>query len=146
MSAATGRALRIGIGGFLHETNTFAPSPAGLRAFEEGGGWPGLCRGEFSGFMTVDREKLKSVPAEDLADMMRKDELECTFLHLASLRHFRGMLERFAPKKETIGAEAERELQREGQLSDTGELPTSEAGDAQGGEPKPALEMNGASA
>lgn len=62
-----------------------------------------------SGFMTVDRDKLKALPAEDLADLMRKDELECTFLHLASLRHFRGMLERFAPKTETIGAEAEAE-------------------------------------
>ena len=41
-----GLPLRIGIGGFLHETNTFAPSKAGLQAFEEGGGWPGLCRGE----------------------------------------------------------------------------------------------------
>jgi microcystin degradation protein MlrC len=40
------RPLRIGIGGFLHETNTFAPTPAGITAFEEGGGWPGLCRGD----------------------------------------------------------------------------------------------------
>jgi microcystin degradation protein MlrC len=38
--------LRVGIGGFLHETNTFAPSTASLRAFQEGGGWPGLCRGD----------------------------------------------------------------------------------------------------
>ncbi|WP_046867388.1 M81 family metallopeptidase [Microvirga massiliensis] len=38
--------LRIGVGGFLHETNTFAPSTASFRAFEEGGGWPGLCRGD----------------------------------------------------------------------------------------------------
>jgi microcystin degradation protein MlrC len=42
----SGRPLRVGIGGFLHETNTFAPSRAGLRDFEEGGGWPGLCRAE----------------------------------------------------------------------------------------------------
>jgi microcystin degradation protein MlrC len=37
--------LRIGIGGFLHETNTFAPSKATLADFERGGGWPGLMRG-----------------------------------------------------------------------------------------------------
>lgn len=36
---------RIAIGGFQHETNTFAPSKAGLRAFLEPGGWPALCRG-----------------------------------------------------------------------------------------------------
>jgi hypothetical protein len=38
--------VRVAIGDFLHETNTCAPSPAGLDAFEQGGGWPGLCRGE----------------------------------------------------------------------------------------------------
>lgn len=32
---------RIAIGGFQHETNTFAPTRASYRAFEEGGGWPG---------------------------------------------------------------------------------------------------------
>src|SRR4051812_27856530 len=32
---------RIAIGGFQHETNTFAPSKADYPAFEDGGGWPG---------------------------------------------------------------------------------------------------------
>src|SRR4051812_25270741 len=32
---------RIAIGGFQHETNTFAPSKADYGAFEDGGGWPG---------------------------------------------------------------------------------------------------------
>ena len=36
---------RIAIGGFQHETNTFAPTPADYAAFESGGGWPGLCVG-----------------------------------------------------------------------------------------------------
>ena len=36
---------RIAVGGFQHETNTFAPSPADYAAFESGGGWPGLCTG-----------------------------------------------------------------------------------------------------
>ena len=36
---------RIAVGGFQHETNTFAPSPADYAAFESGGGWPGLCAG-----------------------------------------------------------------------------------------------------
>lgn len=36
---------RIAVGGFQHETNTFAPSPADYAAFESGGGWPGLCNG-----------------------------------------------------------------------------------------------------
>lgn len=37
---------RIAFGGFLHETNTFAPSRAGYDAFTLGGGWPALARGE----------------------------------------------------------------------------------------------------
>ncbi|WP_340322117.1 M81 family metallopeptidase [Chelatococcus albus] len=38
-------AVRIAVGGFLHETNTFAPSKAGYGDFEEGGGWPPLSVG-----------------------------------------------------------------------------------------------------
>jgi microcystin degradation protein MlrC len=37
---------RIAIGGFQHETNTFAPVKASFRDFEMADGWPGLTRGE----------------------------------------------------------------------------------------------------
>ncbi|HEX6690567.1 MAG TPA: M81 family metallopeptidase [Burkholderiales bacterium] len=37
---------RIAIGGFQHETNTFAPTKADYAAFEAGGGWPGVKYGE----------------------------------------------------------------------------------------------------
>ena len=37
---------RIAIGGFQHETNTFAPSRADYAQFEAGGGWPGAKYGE----------------------------------------------------------------------------------------------------
>ncbi|MFQ5785790.1 MAG: M81 family metallopeptidase [Alphaproteobacteria bacterium] len=36
---------RIAIGGFQHETNTFAPTKADFRVFEQADGWPGLTRG-----------------------------------------------------------------------------------------------------
>lgn len=36
----------IAIGGFQHETNTFAPSKAGYAAFEQGGAWPPLTEGD----------------------------------------------------------------------------------------------------
>jgi microcystin degradation protein MlrC len=36
----------IAVGGFQHETNTFAPSKAAFAAFEAGGGWPELTLGE----------------------------------------------------------------------------------------------------
>ena len=37
---------RIAVGGFQHETNTFAPLPARYEDFAAGGGWPPLSRGE----------------------------------------------------------------------------------------------------
>ncbi|MFO1322492.1 MAG: M81 family metallopeptidase [Burkholderiales bacterium] len=36
----------IAVGGFQHETNTFAPSKADYNAFEQGGAWPALCFGD----------------------------------------------------------------------------------------------------
>ena len=33
---------RIAVGGFLHETNTFAPTKASYDAFVHGGGWPAM--------------------------------------------------------------------------------------------------------
>lgn len=38
--------MRIAVGGFQHETNTFAPSKATLEDFTKAGVWPGLTRGE----------------------------------------------------------------------------------------------------
>ena len=37
---------RIAVGGFQHETNTFAPLKAHFRDFEQADSWPGLSRGE----------------------------------------------------------------------------------------------------
>jgi len=36
---------RIAVGGFLHETNTFAPTKAGYDDFVHGGGWPAMALG-----------------------------------------------------------------------------------------------------
>jgi microcystin degradation protein MlrC len=36
---------RIAVGGFLHETNTFAPTKASYDDFVHGGGWPSMARG-----------------------------------------------------------------------------------------------------
>jgi microcystin degradation protein MlrC len=37
---------RIAVGGWQHETNTFAPVKADFAAFEQAGGWPGMSRGQ----------------------------------------------------------------------------------------------------
>lgn len=59
---------RIAVGGFHHETNTFAPTPATYEDFVMADGWPGLTRGDdmfatfraknigMSGFLDVARE------------------------------------------------------------------------------------------
>ena len=36
---------RIAVGGFLHETNTFAPTKATYADFVHGGGWPAMSHG-----------------------------------------------------------------------------------------------------
>ena len=36
---------RIAVGGFLHETNTFAPTKATYDDFVHGGGWPAMALG-----------------------------------------------------------------------------------------------------
>src|SRR6266702_7767712 len=37
---------RIAVGGFLHETNTFAPTKATFADFQHGGGWPAMTQGD----------------------------------------------------------------------------------------------------
>jgi microcystin degradation protein MlrC len=41
-----GSGMRVAFAGFLHETNTFAPHPADLEAFQRGGGYVPMVRGE----------------------------------------------------------------------------------------------------
>ena len=65
---------------------------------------PEGARSTLGGFMAVNREKLKALPDEVVTQMFRRDELECLYLHLASLTHFRGMAEKMggaAPAQET---------------------------------------------
>jgi SapC len=40
------------------------------------------------GFMAVNREKLKALPGETLAELAKTDELELIYMHLQSLRNF----------------------------------------------------------
>ncbi len=46
------------------------------------------------GFMAVNREKLKALPAEKLAELAKNDALELLYLHLNSMRNFAAMAER----------------------------------------------------
>jgi len=49
-----------------------------------------------TGFMAVNRARLKTLAGEKLAEMARTDELELVYAHLHSMRNFVAMRERFA--------------------------------------------------
>lgn len=78
-----------------------------LRPMEAQFSLPTGSRQSLSGFQTIDREKFKALSDENLGKMMRTDELECVFLHLASLRHFGAIAERFSTGDGSAPATAE---------------------------------------
>lgn len=51
-----------------------------------------------TGFRTVNRTRLKALPADTIAVLMRSDGLELVFAHLASLRHFDLLMERISAR------------------------------------------------
>jgi hypothetical protein len=46
------------------------------------------------GFSAVNRQKLKALPGDKLAELAKTDELELLYLHLQSMRNFQGMKDR----------------------------------------------------
>jgi len=58
------------------------------------------------GFMAANRDKVKALPAEKLAELARSDELELLYLHLASMRNFTGMGERMGSTPAAASAPA----------------------------------------
>jgi len=47
-----------------------------------------------SGFMAVNREKVKALPGETLSELAKTDQLELLYLHLQSMRNFERLRER----------------------------------------------------
>lgn len=47
-----------------------------------------------TGFMAVNRQKLKDLPGDTLAELVKTDGLELIYLHLQSMRNFSGMRDR----------------------------------------------------
>ncbi len=58
-----------------------------------------------TGFMAVNRDRLKALDAEQVADLLQTDELELIFIHLNSMRNFDPLAQRVAPG-ETPAAQA----------------------------------------
>lgn len=51
-------------------------------------------KAQMNGFMAVDRDKLKALPGDRLAELAKSGELELMYLHLQSMRNMGGMLAR----------------------------------------------------
>lgn len=50
--------------------------------------------GSLGGFYVVNRDKLKQVPQEKLAELVKSDELEMIYLHLSSMQNLREAIKR----------------------------------------------------
>ena len=53
-------------------------------------------KASLAGFNVVDRTKLKSLPKDKLVKLLKSDELELIYLHLASLANFQKLVHRLA--------------------------------------------------
>jgi hypothetical protein len=57
---------------------------------------PAGARTALTGFQAVNRQRLKELAGEKLAELAKTDELELIYLHLSSLRNFNGLKDRLA--------------------------------------------------
>ena len=68
-----------------------------------------LANGErvaLTGFMAVNRDRLKALPPEALAELAKTDALELLYLHLQSMRNFSAMMNRLGAKRSAETGEA----------------------------------------
>lgn len=72
-----------------------------------------------TGFQAINRDKLKALSAERLAELMKTDELELIYLHLHSMRNFGGVQERLATNAGQPQTAAEEES--EGEVAEVAE-------------------------
>jgi len=49
--------------------------------------------------MAVNRDRLKALPADSLAELVKTDALELLYLHLQSMRNFSGMMDRLGASR-----------------------------------------------
>ena len=63
-------------------------------------------RVSLTGFMAVNRARLKALPTEALADLVNNDGLELLYLHLHSMRNFSEMMNRLGAKRSSEAGDA----------------------------------------
>lgn len=74
----------------LKELDLFEPMQAQVNLGDGG-------RVSLTGFMAIDRAKLKALPGETLAELVKNDALELIYAHLHSMRHFSSIRNLLAP-------------------------------------------------
>jgi len=86
-----------------------------------------------TGFMAVARDRIRTLGAETLAELVKTDQLELVYLHLQSMRNFVAMSERFAAH----GAAPADETPKKGQAAEApAPEPEAKSGKARGGKGK----------
>lgn len=79
-----------------------------------------------TGFMAIDRKKLKALSGEVLSELVRSDEMELIYLHLESIRNFASMRDRLVVVQGGKGASAQAEESTE--AADQPAQPAAKAG------------------
>jgi hypothetical protein len=82
----------------FHRTERFCKRILDLELLEPMQAQVELNSGEkysLGGFMAINREKLKELPGDKLAELAKTDELELIYLHLQSMRNFGALKDRF---------------------------------------------------
>lgn len=77
-----------------------------------------------TGFMAVNRDRLKALPPAALAELAKTDALELLYLHLQSMRNFSGMMGRLDAKRSAETGEAP-EASAHAQNASDGAYPTT---------------------
>jgi len=88
------------------------------------------------GFMAINREKLKELPGDKLAELAKTDELELIYLHLQSMRNFTAL-------KDRLGLASIEKVEKTEAIPDSEEISISGQGEPeetkiQSQSPKPA--------
>ena len=90
---------RIAVGGFLHETNTFAPTKATYADFVHGGGWPSMAHGA---------EVLKVMQRSDVKEAWAKQgAVPMPMAPVDFDKYLRSDIEKWAQVVKVSGAKAE---------------------------------------
>ena len=85
----------------FRRTHAFCAKLRALDLLEPMSAQANLVTGErvsLTGFMAVNRDRLKALPAEALAELAKTDALELLYLHLQSMRNFSGIMDRLGAK------------------------------------------------